>query len=184
MNRLAILRALSLRQALLLAAFVGLGLRASPVHAQYGSTFSYFNPRTGFGYSQSWGLGRNSYAGGFSVRTRNFGYSTYGGYAPGRTFSSSTYANPRYLYSHGYSQGRGYYQGGTVFARSPYAVGYAVPYLARPIVATPVGAAPLPTPAVGGYGYAGGGTMMGLSSGVSRRKPGETSATAGIRPLD
>ena len=66
--------------ALVLAAGLLAGA-ASPARAQYASGLSYHNPRTGFGYSQHWRLGRGYYEGGFSYQSPRRGYSAHPGYS-------------------------------------------------------------------------------------------------------
>ena len=78
----------------------------APAQAQYASGFSYYNPRSGFGYSQGWSMGRHSYAGGFSVVTPRYGFSSYNGFGPGQSFGGMQYVNRRHFYSHGWDIGR------------------------------------------------------------------------------
>ena len=86
-----------------LAAIATLGVMAHlprAAHAQYSYSFHYDNGR--FAYSQGWVLGRNGYAGGFSVRTPTHRHSSSFSYG-GRSYSSSFHdSRPGFRYDHGY----------------------------------------------------------------------------------
>ena len=76
---------------------------AQVAHAQFANGFYYYNPRTGFSYSQGAAFGNGYYNGGFAVSTPHYSYSTGYGYGGGyrhrHYWGGSSYSNHRHAYS-------------------------------------------------------------------------------------
>lgn len=112
-------RSLIVRRILLgmaMGLFAALATNGGTASAQYGSSFYYHNPRTGFTYSQGVGMGRHSAYGGFSVQTRNFSGGAYSGYRGPYYTNGIGYANRRYSYSQGAVFGPRLCRSGTAFS--------------------------------------------------------------------
>lgn len=75
-------------------------LAAAPAaaRAQTGTSFYYYNPRTGMSYSQAVGVGPGSAYGGFTYSRGGRTYSAGSGYRGRRYYSGMSYANPNFGY--------------------------------------------------------------------------------------
>ncbi len=86
-------------------------------HAQYGTSFYYSNPRTGFSYSQNVGTGTQSAYGGFSYSRNGRSASAGSGYYGNNYYQHQYRSTPSYQYGYQSQYGRGYYQGGSSYSR-------------------------------------------------------------------
>ena len=105
-----------LRKAHVFGLVAAIGLFSSQAaQAQYGTSFYYSNPRTGFSYSQNVGVGNHSAFGGFSATTNGRNYSAGSGYYGHSHYQHQHFSSPQNTYSYrsnygpGYSNGRTYY---------------------------------------------------------------------------
>jgi len=92
---------LSVLGAIVLAAVT---LAAEPAWAQYGTSFYYYNPRTGRSYSQQVYVGHGAAYGGFSYSRPGRTYSAGSGYRGRTYYGHQFYASPDRVYGY-----RGYY---------------------------------------------------------------------------
>ena len=79
---------------------VSVGLSASSAKAQYGTSFNYYNPRTGRSYSQQVYVGRGAAYGGFSYSRPGATYSAGSGYSKRNTYSHQFSASPKRVYGY------------------------------------------------------------------------------------
>ena len=83
--------------------------------AQYGTSFYYSNPRTGFSYSQNVGVGNHSAYGGFSAVTNGRAYSAGSGYYGHNHYQHQYYGSPQQSYGYRSNYGPGYTYGRTSY---------------------------------------------------------------------
>lgn len=99
------------------AAFT-LGIYTAEIaQAQYETSFSYSNPRTGFSYSQNVGSGYGSGYGGFSTARGNRSYTAGSGYYGQNYYQQQGFSSPNHNNNYQSRFGRGYYQGGSSYRR-------------------------------------------------------------------
>ena len=89
----------------------------SSLFAQYGTSFSYHNPRTGVTYSQNVYTGDHAAYGGFSYSKNGRTYSAGSGYSGSNFVQHQYHSTPKHSYGQGAVYGRGYHYGQMHYSR-------------------------------------------------------------------